>query len=214
MPMIVFEGTEGAGKTTLALLTKRWLEEQGKSVILTREPGSTHNVVTKMLRELILNPPEKLSPLTELFLYIADRAQHIDNVVKPALSTGTYVVCDRYMLSTYVYQGYMKGLSLDYLDELHKVFPVPDITFVLDVNPGIAWTRVQSRAKETGVLNRFDASSMADYSDMVAYYKLLVRTKSIEQTGLIQVLNANHKPHQILPQLKRLLALSDDTLTI
>ena len=101
---VTFEGTDGCGKTTQIELLKTYLENKGHTVLLTREPGAK-GLGTK-LREILLNYEGEVSPNCESFLFLADRAQHIDTIIKPAIERGEIVLCDRHTDSTVAYQGY------------------------------------------------------------------------------------------------------------
>jgi dTMP kinase len=134
---IVFEGSDGSGKSTQAKLLHRRLSSDGYDSVLTEEPGGT--VVGREIRNLLLNPQFKLSPKAELFLFLADRAEHLHKVVRPDLKAGKVVVCSRYFYSTLVYQGIARKLApLDYLEELN-LFSVdaiqPELVFYLDIHP-------------------------------------------------------------------------------
>lgn len=135
---ITLEGPEGCGKTTQALKLKSYFEEQGREVILTKEPGDT--LVGKEIRKLLLYPPEgaNLSGFTEAYLYAADRAQHFYEVILPALNLGKVVICDRYIDSNIAYQHYGRGESLELIQMLNKPFTdmiQPDVTFLLLIDP-------------------------------------------------------------------------------
>jgi hypothetical protein len=116
-PFITFEGIEGAGKTTLAHHLADWLQAQGMSVRLTREPGGS--TLGAHLRPILLNEP--LDAWTELFLFLADRRQHTLQLILPALEQGTWVLCDRYADSTLVYQGYGRGLDIALIRRLNAL---------------------------------------------------------------------------------------------
>jgi|SRR5690554_3103729 len=109
---ITFEGIDGVGKTTQALLLVDFLRDLGFEVVHTYEPGGT--ALGQSIREMLLDPNNhNLAPVTEILLYAADRAQHVDEVVRPALAEGKVVVCERYIDSSVAYQGYGLGLSID-----------------------------------------------------------------------------------------------------
>ena len=112
---ITIEGGEGSGKTTHSLLLREYLKNKGFSVILTREPGGT--VLAESIRKVILEPDSNLSPLSELLLYEAARAQHIQEIILPALKSGKIVICDRFIDATVAYQGY--GRKLDQIGRAH-----------------------------------------------------------------------------------------------
>lgn len=134
---ITFEGTgEGVGKSTQAVQLAGRLKAEGHEVILTKEPGGTE--LGKQLRQLLLHSEVELSKATELFLMMADRAQHFKEVLKPALKDGKIIICDRYLDSTLVYQGSGRGWKTAFLWRLHHACTgslLPDLTFVLDGVP-------------------------------------------------------------------------------
>ena len=130
---ITFEGPEGAGKSTLIRNLARELAEQGKQICLTREPGAGE--FGTQVRKLLLEG-EDVAPLAELFLFLADRAQHVAKIIEPALAHGAWVLCDRHADSTIVYQGYGRGLDLETLRNLNAMATdgrKPDLTFLLDL---------------------------------------------------------------------------------
>jgi len=132
---ITFEGPEGGGKSTHIALLAKAAEAQGYTILVTREPGGT--TFSQELRKILLHPDSKLTPLTELFLYEADRAQHIEDVIIPALLKGTVVLCDRYTDSTLAYQGDGRGLEVKQIQTLNNIAShglVPDLTVVIDVD--------------------------------------------------------------------------------
>jgi dTMP kinase len=149
---IAFEGGEGTGKTTQARLLQQRLQDLGRSVLLTREPGGT--VLGERLREIILQPSRRGSasnaasrsrivPAAETFLFLAARAQLVSEVIRPALTEGTIVVCDRYNDSTIAYQGYGRGLDLEAVRgacDLATGGLRPDLSILLDlpVEAGLA----------------------------------------------------------------------------
>lgn len=140
---ITFEGTDGCGKTTQIELLKTYLENKGFKVILTREPGAK-GLGTK-LREILLNYDGEVSSNCESFLFLADRAQHVDTLIKPAIERGEIVLCDRHTDSTVAYQGYGRGLDLDQINMLNNIATSglkPDITFVFDIDTETAQERV------------------------------------------------------------------------
>jgi dTMP kinase len=146
---ITFEGGEGAGKTTLALRIRDALQALGKEVIFTREPGGT--AFGEELRHFLLHrqPGEKVSPKAQLFLFLASRIQHLEEVIKPALARGSIVLCDRFSDSTIAYQGRGQALGLDYVlscSQLATNGIEPDLTFFLDVNPEVGLERIDKRA--------------------------------------------------------------------
>jgi dTMP kinase len=130
---ITFEGPEGSGKTTHIQLLASALRAKGRRVLVTREPGGTK--LAAGIRKLLLDGGE-LSPMAELFLYEADRAQHVHETLAPSLRQGKIVLCDRYTDSTLAYQGYGRGLDMASIQSLNAIASTglrPDLTILLDV---------------------------------------------------------------------------------
>ncbi|WP_353930341.1 dTMP kinase [Okeanomitos corallinicola TIOX110] len=148
--LIVFEGVEGCGKTTQMQLCSQWLESLGVSVVLTREPGGTE--LGKDLRRLLLEKSEDkpVGEVTELLLYAADRAQHIEQELKPNLALGKYILCDRYTDSTIAYQGYGRGLNMSLINQLNDIATgglQSDLTIWLDVDVEVGLARKRGQSK-------------------------------------------------------------------
>ena len=145
---IVVEGIDGSGKTTLAAKLERELKRRGRRVIRTREPGGTR--LGEKIRGVLLDARnEAMTPQTELFLYMASRAQLVDQVIRPALRRGTDVVCDRYYYSTAAYQGAAGGLKIgDILTLAENIarFERPDLVIILDLPPAVARRRRRTAA--------------------------------------------------------------------
>lgn len=145
--LITFEGLDGCGKTTQLELEAERLTNQGRAVTVTREPGGTE--VGRQIREIVLSPASgHLAPATELALMFAARAQHIEQVIRPALQAGSIVLCDRFTDSTVAYQGYGRGVSLDDIAALNRILCCsfqPDVTLFLDIDAEIAAERTSSR---------------------------------------------------------------------
>jgi dTMP kinase len=157
--LIVFEGVEGCGKTTQMHLCSQWLESLNISVVLTREPGGTE--LGKDLRRLLLSKSANklVSEITELLLYAADRAQHIEEELKPNLATGKFILCDRYTDSTIAYQGYGRGLDMSLINNLNQIATgglKSDITIWLDVDVEVGLSRKRGQTK----LDRIEQETM------------------------------------------------------
>ena len=148
---ITFEGGEGCGKSTQIRLLAERLRAQGLQVLLTREPGGTPFAerVRALVREVSDDPPNARA---ETLLFLASRAQLVENVLRPALAAGTWVLCDRYADSTFAYQGYGRGLDLAALKALNAFATgglAPDRTILLDVPPATAAARLRVREQTT-----------------------------------------------------------------
>ncbi|MBE7710581.1 MAG: dTMP kinase [Cyanobacteria bacterium SIG31] len=152
---ITFEGGDGCGKTTQINLLDEYLRNKGFKTLLTREPGSKGLGIK--LREILLNYDGEVSPVAESFLFLADRAQHVDCIIKPALEEGVIVLCDRHTDSTVAYQGYGRGLDLEQIHRLNKIATSglkPDLTIVLDVDVETSQKRVgaeKDRMESAGI---------------------------------------------------------------
>jgi dTMP kinase len=156
---ITLEGGVGAGKSTQIQVVKDYLEARGIDVIVTREPGGTP--VGQEIRNLLVSgDKDKWSPLSETLLILADRAAHLERVIRPALADGKYVVCDRFFDSTRAYQGIAGGLGLEVIHNLQQpvlVTTLPDVTLLLDIDP----EKGLSRAQERGGDLRFESKTLA-----------------------------------------------------
>lgn len=161
---LTFEGMEGCGKSTQCKKLIEHFIRQGHDVLHTLEPGGSR--LGKELRRILLDPENSdLCPTGELFLYLADRAQHVASVIRPAMEDGRTVICDRFADSTVVYQGYGRGLDPSLLRQLNDVAVQglwPDVTILLDIAPEIGLRRALARnmLDDKGhVEGRFEAES-------------------------------------------------------
>ena len=139
---VTFEGPEGAGKSTALKAVAAKLAEIGRKVVTTREPGA--GPLGQRIRQILLEEGS-VSVETELLLFLADRANHVETIILPALESGNIVLCDRHADSTIVYQGYGRGLDLDFLREGNKFAAkglVPDLTFLFDIDPQVGLNRL------------------------------------------------------------------------
>jgi dTMP kinase len=149
---ITLEGIEGCGKSTQTPLLVEWLKSKGYEVTVTREPGGT--AIGKRIRAILLDPESRgITGLSELLLYSADRAQHISEVIEPALSAGGVVVCDRYSDATAAYQGYGRGQDLELIAGVGEFATrglMPDLTLLLDLPVEAGLSRAISRNDANG----------------------------------------------------------------
>lgn len=156
---ITLEGTEGSGKSTQIAVIKAHMEAKGHKVVCLREPGGTP--IAEEIRTLLKTPrkDDNMCDKTELLLMYAARAQLVETVIKPLLSAGTDVICDRHDLSSVAYQGGGRGMNMDDINAIRKVVLGnfrPDLTIVIDVDPKIGMQRARNR----GELDRFELSQI------------------------------------------------------
>ncbi len=194
---IVFEGGEGAGKSTQMSALIQWLQARGEEVVLTREPGGTE--IGNRIRELLLDPDAKeMDPQTEALLYAADRAQHVAEVIAPALDQGKVVVSDRFVDSSLAYQGLARGLGLE---EIYRISEwatgglMPDVVFYLRLDPEEGLRRVE------GELDRIELER-ADFHERVAraYAELASR-----YPHRFVALDANRSPAEVHKEVIQIL---------
>ncbi len=148
--LITFEGGDGSGKTTQMKRLEGHLTSKGKTCLLTHEPGGTE--LGKWIRNVIVEGGRgEVANEMELFLYLADRAQHIREVIRPAMEEGKIVLCDRFTDSTLAYQGYGRGFDIELLQRMNQLASgrlQPDLTLLLDCAPEPALSRARRRTKE------------------------------------------------------------------
>lgn len=151
---ITFEGGDGTGKTTQVHALEQYLRDLGRRCVVTREPGAT--TLGKLIRKVLLEAGDhNIAAATELFLYLADRAQHVHEIITPALHTGKIVLCDRFSDSTLAYQGYGRGIDLDWLRKLNDTATGelrPDLTFLFDCPVDVGLSRA-ARRREDGQID-------------------------------------------------------------
>ena len=192
--LVTFEGGDGAGKSTLMSGLYRFLEERGENVIQTRAPGGTS--VGEKIRDLLLHAEKPLSDRCELFLFLADRAQHVKEVIFPALELGKIVLCDRFHDSTIAYQGVARGLDEDFVRSLclfASQEKQPDLTFYLDISPKIGLERT---LKKSGEKDRIESESLSFHEEIRGAF-LRIAEKEPER---IRVLDATLSKEKLLQQ--------------
>lgn len=193
---ITFEGADGCGKTTQSELVKKYLEKKGFEVIWTREPGSRG--LGQKIRELLLHYDGDVAPMCEAFLFLADRAQNIEQNVKPAVSEGKIIICDRHTDSTIAYQGYGRGKDIEqlaYLNNLATDPMKPDITFVYDVSTDIAQTRIGNEK------DRMESAGIEFHEKVRQGYLELAK----KEPNRIKVINANNSIEEVFEDTKKFL---------
>ena len=174
--LITFEGSEGCGKTTQITMLAQRLEGMGKKVVITREPGGT--LIGEKIRTLLQDPANtgEITPITELLLFSAARAELVEQLIKPALERGEIVICDRFFDSTFVYQGIARSIDLSVIDQLKSIAVgslKPDLTLLLDLDPEAGIKRAGER--QSGTLDRIEAESLEFFKSVrQAYLDLAV----------------------------------------
>jgi len=183
---ITFEGIDGCGKSTQVSRFVATLKKTGISSVVTREPGGTE--IGKAIRKILLHVDNThIVPLAELFLYAADRAQHVNEVIKPALEAGKWVVCDRYFDATTVYQGIVLGQHEKLIVQLNHEAILgcqPDITFLLDCPAEVGLERIEKRDRNDKKKDRFERKTL-DFHIKIRYGYLTLANKHKDRFKII-----------------------------
>ena len=170
---ITFEGGEGAGKSTQAYLLAQALAARGIETIVTREPGGTTGA--EAIRALLLDTVgEDWNPRAEALLFAAARSDHVERLIRPALTAGKWVICDRFIDSSRAYQGGAGGLSDENILALHRIGShglLPDLTLLIEVSPDVAAER--TRLRDGGISDRIGGREVAYHSRVVAVFGAL-----------------------------------------
>ncbi len=193
---ITFEGIEGCGKTTQIRLLAERLRRNGLELLVTREPGGCP--IADAIRSILLHPDSRaLVPRAELLLYAAARAQHVDEVIRPALARGTLVLCDRFIDATVAYQGGGRGLDPALIASLNTLATdglLPDLTLLLDMPAEEGLQRARQRNTATPEEDRFEREELAFHCRVRDEYLQLARQHSrfmvIDAVGAVEVVAA------------------------
>ena len=200
--LITCEGIEGSGKSTQILHLANHLRDQGREVIVTREPGGCP--IADAIRRILLDPSnQQLCATAELLLYAAARAQHVEEVIRPALAKGAIVLCDRYIDATIAYQGFGRGLDLTLIQELNQVASaglLPDLTLLFDLPVATGLSRALAR-NAVAVENegRFEAESLAFHERVRAGY-----LQGASQEKRFTIIDATGTPEQVTGRVTRI----------
>ena len=173
---ITMEGVDGSGKTTQLQLTARYLLDCGYDVVTTREPGGTK--LAERIRDVVLDADAAVNPRTEVLLYLAARAEHVEKVIRPALEAGKIVLCDRFADSTMVYQGFVRGIEIDKVKALCEFATdgiQPDLTILLDAAP----EALLQRRADRGVKDRFEQEGLDFQKKVRAGFLLLANADRV-----------------------------------
>jgi dTMP kinase len=195
---ITFEGGEGTGKSTQAALLKTRLTGMGIGVLLTREPGGSPGA--EIIRHVLLSGAAKrLGPNAEALLFAAARADHLDTVIKPALQSGHWVICDRFLDSTRVYQGIVGEVDLPFIrgrERLTVGASKPDLTFVLDLPAEIGLARANARRGEA-VPDRFEIEDIAYHQALNAGFRAI----AAEEKQRCVLIDANRPEERVAGEI-------------
>ena len=208
---ITFEGTEGTGKSTQASLLGGELRRRGRGVVLTREPGGTR--LGDELRKILLGPAHgNLSVMTELFLYMADRAQHMTEVIAPSLREGKIVICDRFADATVAYQGYARGIPREQIEALNSAATsgrYTDLTLLLDlqdVAAGLCQALRRNREEGLeGTEDRFEREERAFHCRVRDGYRAVAEAEPDRFTVLSAALPVDELHRRILGRVLEVL---------
>ena len=196
---ITFEGVEGAGKSTQIRRLAASLEEEGVSVLVTREPGGTQ--ISERIRELLLERRHhKMVSTTELLLYAAARSQHVVESIVPALEEGQTVISDRFGDATTAYQGHGRGLDLELINRLNRVATgglVPDLTIVLDVPVKVGLGRARRRRRR---MDRLEIENLEFHQRVREGYLAIAK----EEPQRVVVINSQRNPKRVHNEIREL----------
>ena len=193
---ITFEGTDGTGKSTQIEFAREYFESRGFNVLMSREPGGTS--ISEKLRDILLDKANgEMSPVTEMMIYAASRAQLVSEVIIPAVNDGTVVICDRFVDSSVAYQAFGRGLG-DMVAEVNSYATAglaPDITFFMDIDPEVGRSRIAD-----GELDRLEQEKSDFFRRVYDGYKSIAasnpgRVKTIDASGTIEEVRAAIEVH-------------------
>lgn len=193
---ITFEGADGSGKTTQLNNIKTFLEEKGYDVVITREPGALD--IGQKIRNILLHHDGIVPDKCEMFLFLADRANHVETFIKPAIEQGKIVLCDRHTDSTIAYQGYGRGQDINLLKDLNKIAVNginPDLTLLFDVSTETAQTRVGSEK------DRMESAGIEFHKKVRNGYLELQK----ENPNRIKLINANNSIETVFEDTKNII---------
>lgn len=206
---ITFEGTEGSGKSTQIALLADYLKSRGLRIVLTREPGGTP--IGDQVRRILLDPTHTaLDPKAELLLYAASRAQHLSEVILPALASGMIVLCDRFSDATLAYQGYGRGLDIEMIRALDRIVCAgtrPDLTILFDIDAAAGIARAHGRNTSRGLEAeaRFENEAPAFHKRVRQGYLTLAG----QEPDRIRIVDASPLPEEVQMNVR---AIMDEVL--
>jgi len=204
---ITIEGIEGSGKTTQLTHIVEFVKQRDRACVVTREPGATP--IGRQIRSILLDPEHgKLNAYTELLLYMADRNQHVKEIISPSLLAGKTVVCDRFFDATRVYQGFARGIDIELIGTLHKMLLggiQPDVTFLLDLPPEVglarAWQQIENGSR-IDAETRFEREALGFHQKVRAGYLTLAK----QEPQRIRVIDAGQSEDKVRQDICRVLS--------
>ncbi|HET6465081.1 MAG TPA: dTMP kinase [Nitrospiria bacterium] len=195
---ITFEGTEGSGKSTQIEILARYLTRHGHKVVTTREPGGT--AFGEQIRRVLLSVKNRrLDPRAELFLYLASRTQHLEEVILPALKRGKIILCDRFSDATVAYQGFGRRLDMKVVRTAVAYAAKglsPDLTLLLDLDVRLGLARVKDRGRS----NRLDREQREFHQRVRVGYRRLARS----EPGRLKIVEASQSPQDVARKIKKI----------
>ena len=194
---ITFEGADGSGKTTQLNNVKSFLEQKGFDVVITREPGALD--IGQKIRNILLHHDGIVADRCEMFLFLADRAQHVETFIKPAIDEGKIILCDRHTDSTIAYQGYGRGQEINLLKDLNKIAINglnPDLTLLFDVSTEVAQERVGSEK------DRMESAGIEFHKKVRNGYLELQK----QEPERIKIVNANNSIEEVFEETKAIVS--------
>lgn len=195
---ISIEGGDGSGKTTQINKIAEYMKQYSHDVIVTKEPGGTE--LGEKLRDILLDPANKITPCTEMLIYAADRAQHLEEMIEPALLEGKTVITDRYVDSNIAYQGYGRELGYYTVAQANVIATQnrePDITVYLDIKPEEAIKRKKNQ--DNHELDRLEQEQISFHNRVYAGYEALIEMNK----GRIVRIDANRTPEEVFEDIKQ-----------
>jgi len=204
---ISIEGIEGSGKTSQIGHIRAFFEQREIPHVMTKEPGATP--IGKKVRSILLDPESRhMAPVTELLLYMADRVQHVTEIIRPALESGKTVFCDRFYDATVVYQGFARGIDLKTIELLHATLLKgiqPDVTLLLDLPPeqGLAraWKQINSGSR-TPLESRFEREAIQFHEKVRSGYLKLAG----EMPDRFRIINAGETEANVKEEILKILS--------
>jgi len=205
--LITFEGGDGTGKTTQVRALESYLHELGCACLVTREPGGT--ALGELIRKVLLEVGDhEIASSTELFLYLADRSQHVHEIIRPAINAGKVVLCDRFTDSTLAYQGYGRGIDLAWLRQLNNAASgtvCPDLTLLLDCPVDVGLARTASRQAQSAASkpqeDRFEREKIEFHEKVRAGFLDMARNEPLR----FRVIDASKTVEEIAATIRRII---------